>query len=106
MTSKQFRESVPFRDALRQFLDTPAGSNALDILERSQKPVRVTIPGMPPTEYMTLMAQLQIFQTGWNECLKALRNLTSAPKTNEPEQQLEAYEYLIPESARKAAENA
>jgi hypothetical protein len=51
------------------------------------------------------MAQLQVFQTGWNECIKALRMLTVAPRVNESVQESEAYDYLIPANAIKAPSN-
>ena len=70
-----------------------------------QRPARITVPGMSPTEYTALMGTVQIFQTGWAECLNTLRLLTKAPKSGEPEVTGEPFDYLLPENAKKPAAN-
>jgi hypothetical protein len=105
MTPKEFRERVPLRDALQAFLSTPAGVETINTLERMQRPARITVPGLSPSEYTTLMGTVQIFQTGWNECLNAMKLLTKAPRTGEPEVVEEAYNYLLPPDATKPVSN-
>jgi hypothetical protein len=106
MTPKEFRERVPLRDALRAFLETTAGAEAINTLERMQRPARVTVPGLPPSEYIALMGNVQIFQTGWSECLNTLRLLTKAPKVGEPELTSEPFDYLLPPDATKPQANS
>jgi hypothetical protein len=105
MTPKEFRERVPLRDALQAFLSTPAGVETINTLERMQRPARITVPGLSPSEYTTLMGTVQIFQTGWNECLNNLRMLTRPPKAGEPEQESEPFDYLLPPTATKPVSN-
>lgn len=106
MTPKEFRERVPLRDALQAFLSTPAGIETINTLERMQRPSRITVPGISPSEYTTLMGTVQIFQTGWNECLNHLRLLTRPPKSGEQEATGEPFDYLLPANATKPPTNA
>lgn len=87
---------------MRTFLESPAGSHAMTLLERMQRPARVSVPGMAPSEYTALMGTVQIFQTGWMECLNTLRLLARPPKAGEQAPTGEPFDYLLPENAKKA----
>jgi hypothetical protein len=72
-----FKASAPFRDGLKEFLESDIGKSAITILREKETAKRMPeVASMPPSERLHLYAQNQTFQAGWHECLRALHQLT------------------------------